>query len=68
MVDYKEILKAIDYDFINNNEHLGKHVILLGLAGSYSYGTGCGCTPAPFTSDGNADHWERCGQFDQDIF
>lgn len=39
MVDYKEILNATDYDFINNNEHLGKHVILLGLAGSYSYGT-----------------------------
>ena len=28
-----------EYDFIKNNEHLGKHVILLGLAGSYSYGT-----------------------------
>lgn len=39
MVDYKEILNATEYDFINNNEHLGKHVILLGLAGSYSYGT-----------------------------
>ena len=28
-----------EYDFIKTNEHLGKHVILLGLAGSYSYGT-----------------------------
>lgn len=38
MVD-SEILKGTEYDFIRTNEHLGKHVILLGLAGSYSYGT-----------------------------
>ncbi len=38
-MDYTSILKAKEYDFINTNEHLGKHVILLGLAGSYSYGT-----------------------------
>lgn len=36
---YSEILKGTEYDFIRTNEHLGKHVILLGLAGSYSYGT-----------------------------
>lgn len=34
-----DILKRPEYDFIRINEHLGKHVILLGLAGSYSYGT-----------------------------
>lgn len=28
-----------EYGFIQTNEHLGKHVILLGLTGSYSYGT-----------------------------
>lgn len=33
------ILEAEEYEFIKTNEHLGKHVILLGLAGSYSYGT-----------------------------
>lgn len=38
MVDAK-ILLSPEYDFIRTNEHLGKHVILLGLAGSYSYGT-----------------------------
>jgi predicted nucleotidyltransferase len=38
-MDYSNILKSKEYDFINTNEHLGKHVILLGLAGSYSYGT-----------------------------
>lgn len=35
----KEILKKKEYDFVKTNTHLGKHVILLGLAGSYSYGT-----------------------------
>lgn len=39
MADYKEILNSAEYGFIMDNEHLGKHVILLGLAGSYSYGT-----------------------------
>ena len=39
MKSYKEILKGTEYSFIQTNEHLGKHVILLGLAGSYSYGT-----------------------------
>lgn len=38
-MEYSSILKAREYDFIKTNEHLGKHVILLGLAGSYSYGT-----------------------------
>ena len=38
-MDYSAILKGGEYDFIKNNEHLGRHVILLGLAGSDSYGT-----------------------------
>ena len=38
-MDYSNILKRKEYEFINTNKHLGKHVILLGLAGSYSYGT-----------------------------
>lgn len=38
-MDYAKILAGKEYDFIKNNIHLGKHVILLGLAGSYSYGT-----------------------------
>ncbi len=38
-MDYSAVLKGREYDFIKNNEHLGRHVILLGLAGSYSYGT-----------------------------
>ena len=35
----KNILTQPEYNFIQTDEHLGKHVILLGLAGSYSYGT-----------------------------
>lgn len=38
-MNYSEILSEAEYDFLKTNEHLGKHVILLGLAGSYSYGT-----------------------------
>lgn len=38
-MDYSSILKSNDYEFLKTNEHLGRHVILLGLAGSYSYGT-----------------------------
>lgn len=34
-----EILKNSEYDFLRENEHLGKRLILLALGGSYSYGT-----------------------------
>lgn len=35
----KENLQHKEYDFLRNNEHLGKNIIILGLGGSYSYGT-----------------------------
>lgn len=38
-MDSTKLLQRAEYDFIRTNAHLGKHVILLGLAGSYSYGT-----------------------------
>lgn len=38
-MEYSSIIKSDEYDFLTTNEHLGRHVILLGLAGSYSYGT-----------------------------
>ena len=38
-MEYWEILRQREYGFIETNEHLGRHVMLLGLAGSYSYGT-----------------------------
>lgn len=39
MMDFKYLLDTEEYDFIKTNEHLGKHVILLAMGGSYSYGT-----------------------------
>lgn len=38
MID-SELLKSDAYSFIQSDERLGRHVILLGLSGSYSYGT-----------------------------
>ena len=38
-MDYSSIIKSNEYEFLKTNEHLGRHVILLGLAGSYSDGT-----------------------------
>lgn len=38
-MNYERILDSEDYDFLKEDEHLGRYVILLGLAGSYSYGT-----------------------------
>lgn len=38
-MDFKELLKTNEYDFIRNNERLGKRIMLLGLGGSYAYGT-----------------------------
>ncbi|MBQ8940258.1 MAG: nucleotidyltransferase domain-containing protein [Firmicutes bacterium] len=34
-----ELLKNKEYDFLRTNEHLGERIIMLGLAGSYAYGT-----------------------------
>lgn len=31
--EIREIIKSSEYDFLRNNEHLGKNVILLGLGG-----------------------------------
>lgn len=35
----KDFIKNREYDFLRENEHLGKSICLLGLGGSYSYGT-----------------------------
>lgn len=32
-------LQSSDYDFLRNDEHLGKNIIILTLGGSYAYGT-----------------------------
>ena len=39
MINFKEMLKGSDYDFLRQNEKLGKNIILLGLGGSHAYGT-----------------------------
>lgn len=38
-MNYKEILKLPEYDFLRTNEYLGNNIILLGLGGSHAYGT-----------------------------
>lgn len=40
MIDeIKKKVSGEEYDFLRTNEHLGKNIILLGLGGSYAYGT-----------------------------
>ena len=35
ITDIKEKLKMPEYDFLRENENLGKNIILLGYGGSY---------------------------------
>ena len=37
--DFKALLQSADYDFLRNNERFGNRIMLLGLSGSYGYGT-----------------------------
>lgn len=39
MTDFKALLKNPEYEFLKTNPHLGNNIILLGLGGSYAYGT-----------------------------
>ena len=34
-----KVLFSKEYEFLKNNEHLGNNIILIGLGGSYAYGT-----------------------------
>lgn len=38
-MDYKKLIESKEYDFLRTNEHLGDKIILLGLVGSWAYGT-----------------------------
>lgn len=38
-MDFSELLNSAEYAFLRTNEHLGNNIIMLGIAGSYSYGT-----------------------------
>lgn len=37
--EMKQQLQTPAYDFLRTNPHMGKNIILLGLGGSYAYGT-----------------------------
>ena len=38
-MDFRELLNSEQYDFIRTSERLGSRIMLLGLGGSYAYGT-----------------------------
>ena len=38
-MDFQKLINSSQYDFLRTNEHLGDKIILLGLGGSYAYGT-----------------------------
>lgn len=38
-MDFKAILQTKEYEFIRENERLGSRIMLLGIGGSYAYGT-----------------------------
>ena len=38
-MDFIKIMNSAEYDFLRSNPRLGKRIILLGLGGSYAYGT-----------------------------
>lgn len=38
-LDFKEVIKSREYDFLRNEERLGDNIMLLTSGGSYAYGT-----------------------------
>ena len=38
-MDFKELMTTTEYDFLRDNPRLGDRIILLGVTGSYGYGT-----------------------------
>lgn len=38
-MDFKRAMEAEEYDFLRTNPRLGRNIILLGVGGSYAYGT-----------------------------
>lgn len=38
-MNFSEVIKKTEYDFLRTNPLLGDNIILLGLGGSYAYGT-----------------------------
>ncbi|SEG12116.1 Predicted nucleotidyltransferase [Eubacterium ruminantium] len=38
-MDFVKLSETSQYDFLRNNKRLGRRIILLGVTGSYGYGT-----------------------------
>lgn len=38
-MDFHEVIRSDEYEFLKTNPHLGKNILLLGVGGSHSYGT-----------------------------
>ncbi|MCR5793878.1 MAG: nucleotidyltransferase domain-containing protein [Solobacterium sp.] len=38
-MDFKRLITTEEYSFLHTEERLGRHIILLGVSGSYGYGT-----------------------------
>lgn len=38
-MDFKVLMNTKEYDFLRTNDRLGDRIMLLGLGGSYAYGT-----------------------------
>jgi len=39
MIDFQQLIKTDEYEFLRVHERLGRRIILLGLGGSHAYGT-----------------------------
>ena len=39
MIDFKQLMNTSEYDFLRTEKRLGNRIILLGVGGSYAYGT-----------------------------
>lgn len=38
-MDFRELMNRTEYDFLRNDPHLGRRIMLLGISGSHGYGT-----------------------------
>lgn len=38
-MDFKQVISSTEYDFLRSNPRLGSRIMLLGVSGSYGYGT-----------------------------
>ena len=47
-MDFRKLLNSAEYDFLRTNPRLDRRIILLGLGGSYAYGTNRGDSDIDF--------------------